>query len=200
MDQSDLLKLFHIALKGVGAEQKDVIRQIRSGCFQVVVATNAAKDNLELAMCDLVIQMDPMSSVAAIEQIRSGILQRQARSLSISRNDEQARKIDDLLKREENMKISARLINGVWRNRYFTLSPPSNQNWQIDILRIIKNITAPKKPLFNSFPKNGCTVSFHPWMKTVRTKYCGSVTQGSLQVKGLKIDVKQRGQNNEEQK
>ena len=72
-----------------------------------------AEDGLELPRCDLVIQMAPLNSVKAVEKIRAGVRQKDARFVAICRNEEQAKKIVDLLRREENMQLSARVVNGL---------------------------------------------------------------------------------------
>lgn len=92
--------------------QREVISHIREGMFQIVVTTSVAEEGLDLPVPSLVIQMDPLSSVSALVQIRGRAPLNEARFVAICRNDEQAKKIEDLLKREENMKRSARVING----------------------------------------------------------------------------------------
>ena len=93
--------------------QRDIYLQILEGTFQVVVTTSVAEEGFDLPVPDLVIQMDPSSSVSALVQIRGRAPLNEARFVAICRNDEQAKKIEDLLKREENMRRSARLINGL---------------------------------------------------------------------------------------
>jgi len=93
--------------------QRDVYLQILEGRFQIVVTTSVAEEGFDLPVPDLVIQMDPSSSVSALVQIRGRAPLNEARFVAICRNDEQAKKIEDLLKREENMRRSARLINGL---------------------------------------------------------------------------------------
>jgi len=93
--------------------QRDIYLQILEGTFQIVVTTSVAEEGFDLPVPDLVIQMDPSSSVSALVQIRGRAPLNEARVVAICRNDEQAKKIEDLLKREENMRRSARLINGL---------------------------------------------------------------------------------------
>ncbi|KAL9960555.1 hypothetical protein ACROYT_G034030 [Oculina patagonica] len=93
--------------------------QIREGMFQIVVTTSVAEEGLDLPVPSLLIQMDPSSSVSALVQIRGQAPLNEARFVAICRSDEQANKIEDLLKREENMKRSARLLNGFQTNCEF---------------------------------------------------------------------------------
>jgi len=93
--------------------QRNVFSQIREGKFQIVVTTSVAEEGFDLPVPNLVIQMDPSSSVSALVQIRGQAPLNEARFVAICRSDEQAKKIEDLLKREENMRRSARLINGL---------------------------------------------------------------------------------------
>lgn len=93
--------------------QRNVFSQIREGKFQIVVTTSVAEEGFDLPVPNLVIQMDPSSSVSALVQIRGQVPLNEARFVAICRSDEQAKKIEDLLKREENMRRSARLINGL---------------------------------------------------------------------------------------
>lgn len=96
-----------------------VTQQIREGMFQIVVTTSVAEEGLDLPVPSLLIQMDPSSSVSALVQIRGQAPLNEARFVAICRSDEQANKIEDLLKREENMKRSARLLNGFQTNCEF---------------------------------------------------------------------------------
>lgn len=93
-------------------KQKETITEIRQGQYQVVVATSVAEEGLDLPICELVIQMDPPSSVTALVQIRGRARHRNAKFVAICRDEEQSRRIQDLLKREENMQLAARTING----------------------------------------------------------------------------------------
>lgn len=93
--------------------QREVISKIREGYYPIVVTSSLAEEGLDLPMSNMVIQMDPSNSVLALAQIRGRAPLNEARFVAICRNDEQAKKIDDLLRREENMKRSARLINGL---------------------------------------------------------------------------------------
>lgn len=94
------------------AQQIETLTQIRKGVYQVVVATSVAEEGLDLPACDLVVQMDPPNSVTALVQIRGRARQRRAQFAAICRDKEQARKIKDLLAREENMRQAAEIING----------------------------------------------------------------------------------------
>ena len=94
-------------------KQKEVITAIREGKYQVIVATSVAEEGLDLPLCELVIQMDPPSSVTALVQVRGRARHKDAVFVAICRDDEQAKRIQDLLKREENMQQAACLINGM---------------------------------------------------------------------------------------
>ena len=94
----------------VAFEPGEVLRQICDGFVQVVVSTSAPEDTLGLPSCQLVVQMNPPSSTQALTQIRAR--SQAARFVCISRNEEQAKKIEDLLRREENMKRAVRILNG----------------------------------------------------------------------------------------
>jgi len=93
--------------------QRDVYSQILEGRYKIVVTRSVAEEGFHLPVPNLVVQMDPSSSVSALLQIRGRAPLNEARFVAICRNDEQAKKIEDLLKREENMRRSARLINGL---------------------------------------------------------------------------------------
>ena len=88
----------------------DPFVQIREGKFQIVVTTSLAEEGLDLPEPQWVFQMDPSSPVLALREIRGRAPLNGARFVAISRNIEQTKKIEDLLKREENMKRSAKLI------------------------------------------------------------------------------------------
>ena len=72
-----------------------------------------SEEGLDLPGCQLVVVMNPSGSTQALEHMRSRSRLKGARFVSICRNDDQAKKIEDLLKREENMKRAARIINGM---------------------------------------------------------------------------------------
>lgn len=91
----------------------EVTSQIRDGHFQVVVATSVAEEGLDLPGCQLVVQMNPPSSAQALMQMRGQARLEDPRFVCICRNDDQAKKIDDLLRREENMKRAVKIINGL---------------------------------------------------------------------------------------
>lgn len=88
----------------------DPFVQIREGKFQIVVTTSLAEEGLDLPEPQWVFQMDPSSPVLALREIRGRAPLNGAMFVAISRNIEQTKKIEDLLKREENMKRSAKLI------------------------------------------------------------------------------------------
>lgn len=87
----------------------------RGAISQIVVTTSLADEGLDLPEPQWVFHMDPSSSVSALQQIRGRAPLNEARVVAICRNNEQAKKIEDLLRREENMKRSAKLIlNGLY--------------------------------------------------------------------------------------
>lgn len=90
--------------------QREIIKQIQDGHFQVIVTTSLSEEGLDLPRCQLVFQMSPPGSVQALAQMRGRVLL--TRFVCICRNDDQAKKIEDLLRREENMKRAVRNING----------------------------------------------------------------------------------------
>lgn len=94
----------------VAFEPGEVLQRICDGFVQIVVSTSAPEDSLGLPSCQLVVQMNPLSSTQALTQIRAR--SQAARFVCISRNEEQAKKIEDLLRREENMKRAVRILNG----------------------------------------------------------------------------------------
>lgn len=94
-------------------KQKEVPSQVRDGWSQIVVTSSPSEEGLDLPGCQLVLQMNPSGAVQALEQMRGRARFQDARFVIICRNDEQAKKIEDLLRREENMKRSVRIINGM---------------------------------------------------------------------------------------
>ena len=93
----------------------DPVAQIREGKFQIVVTTSLAEEGLDLPEPQWVFHMDPSSPVQALREIRGRAPLNGSRFVAICRNNEQTKKIDDLLKREENMKRSSKLIiSNLW--------------------------------------------------------------------------------------
>lgn len=88
----------------------DPVAQTREGKFQIVVTTSLAEEGLDLPEPQWVFHMDPSSPVQALREIRGRAPLNGSRFVAICRNNEQTKKIDDLLKREENMKRSSKLI------------------------------------------------------------------------------------------
>lgn len=88
----------------------EIVQQIRDGLVQIVVCTTASKESLDIPSCQMVVQMNPPSSAQALTQMRAR--GQAVRFVCISRNYEQAKKIEDLLRREDNMKRAVRMING----------------------------------------------------------------------------------------
>ena len=94
-------------------KQRELTSRILDGCFQVVVATSESEDFLNLPRCQLVVQMNPPGAAQALQQMRIRGPLKDARFVCICRNDEQPKKIEDLSRREENMKRAVRIINGL---------------------------------------------------------------------------------------
>lgn len=109
----NILFVFFLVSELAILKQRELISQIGDGYCQVVVATNVSEEGLDLPGCQLVVVMNPSGSTQALEHMRSRSRLKDARFVSICRNDDQAKKIEDLLKREENMKRAARIINGM---------------------------------------------------------------------------------------
>ena len=94
-------------------KQRELASRILDGSFQVVVATSEVQDYLDLPRCQLVVQMNPPGAAQTLQQMRSRGPLKDVRFACICRNDELPKKIEDLSRREENMRRAVRIINGL---------------------------------------------------------------------------------------
>ncbi len=51
-------------------EQDKILNNIREHEYDVIVATSVAEEGLDIPECELIIQMDPPTTVTALVQIR----------------------------------------------------------------------------------------------------------------------------------
>ena len=75
-------------------------------CFsllQIVVATSIAEEGVDLPECELVIHMDPPSSVKALVQIRGRARKKGSRFIALCRNEMQKTALIKLMEHEKYM-------------------------------------------------------------------------------------------------
>ncbi|XP_070539790.1 uncharacterized protein [Ptychodera flava] len=96
-------------------KQGSTIRKIWDSKSTIIVATSVAEEGLDLPECDLVIVMDPPSTVRALVQIRGRARKRDAKFVVLCRSSDQQEGVDDLLLRERNMEIASERINNKGR-------------------------------------------------------------------------------------
>ncbi|XP_013384681.1 uncharacterized protein LOC106154762 [Lingula anatina] len=92
-------------------KQSRALEGIRNYEYQVVVATSVAEEGVDFPECELVIHMNPPSSVTALVQTR-GRARKQgvSRFIALCREPGQKDKIELLQKKEENMYKAAKKI------------------------------------------------------------------------------------------
>ena len=90
--------------KGMGVRQQErTLNSLRQRQHQVLVATSVAEEGVDLPACELVIQMDPPTSVRALVQVRGRARRKNSRLFTICRSEGQKSVVEDLLQREKFM-------------------------------------------------------------------------------------------------
>ncbi len=84
-------------------QQKRMIESMKEHNHQVIVATSIAEEGLDLPKCELVIQVDPPSSVKALVQIRGRARKKNSRFVALCRTENQVRSLQNLQERERFM-------------------------------------------------------------------------------------------------
>ena len=96
---------------GVGgmtvAQQERTLKEICENRYQIVIATSVAEEGIDFPECELVICMNPPTTVTALVQMRGRARRKNSNFVVICRDPGEETKMKNLLKQEENMTIAA---------------------------------------------------------------------------------------------
>ncbi|XP_069133916.1 uncharacterized protein [Argopecten irradians] len=85
------------------AQQRKTLEEIKDHKFQVVIATAVAEEGIDLPECELVVSMNPPSTMTALVQMRGRARKRDSHFVIVCNDSKEEAKLSDLLVREHNM-------------------------------------------------------------------------------------------------
>ena len=81
-------------------QQQKMLKEIKDQNAQIIFATSVAEEGLDLPNCELVIQLDPPTTVQALVQIRGRARKQNSKFLALFRDDNQLTAMKNLLMKE----------------------------------------------------------------------------------------------------
>ena len=91
-------------------QQRRVLEEIREHRHHIIVATSVAEEGVDIPECQLVISMNPPTSVTAMVQMRGRARKARSKFVIVCTDMEEKRKLEELQKKEENMVKATAII------------------------------------------------------------------------------------------
>ncbi|XP_060070769.1 uncharacterized protein LOC132550694 [Ylistrum balloti] len=92
------------------AQQRKTLEEIKDHKFQIVIATAVAEEGIDLPECELVVSMNPPSTMTALVQMRGRARKLDSHFVIVCNDKKEEAKMEDLLVREKNMMKAANFL------------------------------------------------------------------------------------------
>ncbi len=96
-------------------QQNRMLAAIKNKQFNIVVATSVAEEGLDLPSCEMVIELDPPTSVTALIQVRGRARKKHSRFTLLCSTNQQVSDLRRVLAREQNMMEAVRNVVNIQR-------------------------------------------------------------------------------------
>ena len=88
-------------------KQDKVLQGIKSHRYNIVVATSVAEEGVDIPECQLVVCLNPPTTVKALVQMRGRARKKDSYFVVLCSSQREKEKLEDLQRQEQNMKWAA---------------------------------------------------------------------------------------------